>query len=385
MRKQYRQVIHLVEGSESYGVAAVLRQISMYMPFVRFMALAPGEMTQKLPPEQLLWLGDRSLTMGGVGKSSWRGILSIVAIIPRWWAIAGDIANAMPALPILVHCHSIFIVILSALVMLRRPSLDMRVLFHFHSTMNPRRLMGVLPVIQRVIVGLVADGVVAVSQAVADYWRPLRCPVWVVYNGVESHMPSSLPAYFVQRPGVRNILIAASLSHDKGHQVAIDAMQLLGSRVSEFHLWIAGGATDEALNPFAKELRNLIQQYDLDSHVTLLGYLTDLRNLIPLMWICLQQRITPEPCSIWVLEAMSAGLPLVASATGGTPELVRHGQDGLLVPPDNPRSVAEAILLLADDSALRDRLAANGSRRAKNYSVQNFIDNIAQIYAEFSR
>ncbi len=248
--------------------------------------------------------------------------------------------------------------------------------------MNPRRLFGMLPYIQRFVVGYAVDGIVAVSNAVADYWRPIRCPIWVVYNGVDSYKPSLWPSYYSSRLGVRDVLIAGSLSHEKGHLVAVEAMRLLGSRVKEFHLWIAGGPLDEVTNLFAGELRKKIKQYDLEKHVTLLGYVSDLREFAPLVWVALQQRITPEPCGLWILEALSAGLPIIASDTGGTAELARHELESLLVPPGNPEAVADAMLRLADDNDLRERLAENALRRAEQFTVQRLIKNISRVYGE---
>ena len=65
---------------------------------------------------------------------------------------------------------------------------------------------------------------------------------------------------------------------------------------------------------------------------------------------------TPEPYATSVVQAMMAGTPVIATATGGTPELVRDGVTGLLVPPRAPRAIADAILRLASSSALRARL-----------------------------
>jgi glycosyltransferase involved in cell wall biosynthesis len=61
-----------------------------------------------------------------------------------------------------------------------------------------------------------------------------------------------------------------------------------------------------------------------------------------------------------MVEAMAAGLPVVSTAVSGIPELVRDGENGLLVPPEDPAALASALLKLAADASLRDRLAVAG-------------------------
>jgi glycosyltransferase involved in cell wall biosynthesis len=69
-----------------------------------------------------------------------------------------------------------------------------------------------------------------------------------------------------------------------------------------------------------------------------------------------------ESCSMALLEAMAAGLPIVATRVDGTPELIEHGYNGLLVAPSDARALAAAILQLADDPAQRERFAAANRR-----------------------
>jgi glycosyltransferase involved in cell wall biosynthesis len=67
-----------------------------------------------------------------------------------------------------------------------------------------------------------------------------------------------------------------------------------------------------------------------------------------------------EGIPVALMEAMSAGLPVVASRTGGIPELVHHERNGLLVPPADPDALADALERLAKDSALRERMGRAG-------------------------
>lgn len=376
-------MLHLIAGDEGYGVATVLRQFYRHFPEVAFIAVAPGKMAAEFAGSRLIWVGSQRLGIR-IQHSSTGALLSLLLGIPRMWQIGRQIALNVPSGPILIHCHSLQTALVAGIARILRGRGEIKVLFHFHSTMNRRRLLGLIAVLQRQVIGHSADGIVAVSRAVSEYWKPIACPVWVVHNGMEAHTGSA-PSYFKRKLGLSEVLLAGSLSQEKGQLVAVEALHLLGGNANRFHLWIAGGPIDPAVNPFAVVLKDAIRRYRLDAQVTLLGEKSDLRDLASAVDIGLQLRVTVEPCSMWVLEALAAGLPLVASSTGGTPELVRHEMEGLLVPPGDPAAVAEALWRLSEDLALRARLSASAAKRAQEFSVGNFVAKIRAIYAQFNR
>jgi glycosyltransferase involved in cell wall biosynthesis len=89
-----------------------------------------------------------------------------------------------------------------------------------------------------------------------------------------------------------------------------------------------------------------------------------------------------ESFGLSVLEAMSAGLPIIASRVGALPELVRHGVDGLLVPPSDPPALARAMGLLLEDSELRRRMAVAAGERAGLYSWKAVVMGYEKAYGD---
>jgi glycosyltransferase involved in cell wall biosynthesis len=78
---------------------------------------------------------------------------------------------------------------------------------------------------------------------------------------------------------------------------------------------------------------------------------------------------------------MAAGLPVVATAVGGTPELVIDGETGLLVPPRDPAALAQAILTLLTDPGLAQRLGENGRLRvADQFTIRQMVQQTEQLY-----
>jgi glycosyltransferase involved in cell wall biosynthesis len=140
-----------------------------------------------------------------------------------------------------------------------------------------------------------------------------------------------------------------------------------------FRLWIAGDGPDRGA--VAAEVRRLA----LDDAVVLLGARDDIDDLLAAADVfVLSSRSEGLPMSI--LEAMAAGLPVVASAVGGVPEVV-DDTTGALVPPGDPAALASALVRLVADPGLRERLGNAGRRRAEHdFSVDEFRRAHVEVY-----
>ena len=93
-----------------------------------------------------------------------------------------------------------------------------------------------------------------------------------------------------------------------------------------------------------------------------------------------------EGFGIVLLEAMLAGLPVVATRVSAVPEIVEDGVTGILVPPDDAEAVAVAISRLLDDETLREQFGASGRRRAlAEFSVAQMADRTLDVYDEALR
>lgn len=146
----------------------------------------------------------------------------------------------------------------------------------------------------------------------------------------------------------------------KGHQDHMAAIRQMMDAGQDVHLEIAG-EDDDGGNGYRKVLEARIKELGLENNVTLLGAIDAdaVRDklLAAHMFVLASWA---EPLGVVYMEAMSCGLPTIGTAAGGVPELITHGTDGILVPPQNPEALAAAITSLAADPNRGTAIAAAG-------------------------
>jgi glycosyltransferase involved in cell wall biosynthesis len=170
--------------------------------------------------------------------------------------------------------------------------------------------------------------------------------------------------------------VVARLEPEKGHRYLLEALPAIVNAVPNPWLLLVGeGPEADALRAQAGSLPLAAQR------VVIAGFQTDIEAVT----LALDVAVLPslrEAQGLALLEAMAARRPVVASAVGGIPETIRDGKDGLLVPPADPQALAAAIVRLARDAKLRDRLAASGRRRVERFSVTASVRRVEAIYEE---
>jgi len=210
-----------------------------------------------------------------------------------------------------------------------------------------------------------ADARIAVSRAVARYVT--GGPVDVVY-------PSTVAGELTAAARGDEFIIgsACRLEGVKGIAYLLEAFALLRGN---YRLEIAGSGSQEA------ELMRLASQLGVQSKVKFLGWRTDLHELMA-RWHVYVQPSLDEGFGLAALEAMAAGLPVIATAAGGLTELVRNGETGLLVPARQAPGLAHAIAAIESDEKLRLRMARAGRRRAiSRFDPRRMSEQISAIYS----
>jgi glycosyltransferase involved in cell wall biosynthesis len=224
---------------------------------------------------------------------------------------------------------------------------------------------------------LVANSRVAAAEAIEED-RLLPSRVHVVPNAV-------LPA--VSRPEDRGRfraswgvddehLVVGSVGNykpAKGLAMLLDVADRLRDRAPRLRYVLVGEG------PLRGALEDQIRRLELGSLVRLHGAEPDARKVYSSFDILVQASETEGLPNV-ILEAASAGLPIVATAAGGTPEVITHDLDALLVTIGDTDGLATALRRLAEDPALRDRLGRAARRRAVDFSAERLVRDTAAIY-----
>jgi len=162
----------------------------------------------------------------------------------------------------------------------------------------------------------------------------------------------------------------------KGIIYLIRALAVLHKDSPGVRLEIAGSG------PERSALEHEIHLQRLEDRVSFLGWQAELERLMA-TWDIYVQPSLGEPFGIAALEAMAAGLPVVATAAGGLPELVEDGRTGWLVPPCDPVALADRIRVLLLNPDQQRSMGSAGRKRAREaFSVDRMVNEISSIYDE---
>ena len=174
----------------------------------------------------------------------------------------------------------------------------------------------------------------------------------------------------------RTVLLGAvgRLTAVKGHIHLLEAMRILVSKQIDTHLVILGDG------PLRKQLEGMVAEYKIQKNVDFVGHQSTVSDFIEAMDIFVLPSLH-EGIPMVLLEAMALSRPIVASKTGGVPEVIQHGENGLLVEPGNPEAIAEAIETLIRQVANADQLGRNGRIRVtQNFTANIMAEKTADLY-----
>jgi glycosyltransferase involved in cell wall biosynthesis len=223
-------------------------------------------------------------------------------------------------------------------------------------------------------------------------------PVGAVFPGirVERWLPPLTPPPVddAVRPRVRSelgtpegtvvILQASRLERWKGQAVHLAALERLND-VPGWMCWVAGGAQKAGEAGFLAELRSAAERSGIADRVRFLGQRADVPRLMAAADVYCQPNTGPEPFGITLVEALSAGLPVVTSALGGAAEIVDE-TCGVLTTAGDTAAVAAALRGLIRDSSRRRTLGAAGPNRAESLcDPQRALRRLAALLSGVAR
>lgn len=215
------------------------------------------------------------------------------------------------------------------------------------------------------ILGACADRIVCISRAVRDSLLKeapnLASKSGVIYNAVSATTGNGA----VKHVGLREELdvpqsaqlvgMVGRISHWKGQEILAEAASMVLLNHPELH-FVAVGSYFADQSQYLKELESKIRSLGLDKRFHLADYRSNVTDVYRALDIFVLPSRKPEPFGRVTVEAMMQGRAVIATNHGGTCELIQDGVTGILVPPSDPKSLADAINLLLSNPALRERM-----------------------------
>ena len=274
----------------------------------------------------------------------------------------------------ILHFHEPFVPFLSPTVLQASRTVNVGT-FHAFGGFSPSYWVG------RRFAGDLASrlhGRIAVSGAARHFIsRYFPGEYRIIPNGVELDRFERAEPYEQLRDGVLNILFVGRLEERKGLIHLLKAYHRLRKRHVDARLLVVGAG------PKLREYRRYVGLRGIRD-VEFLGRVTDeekARYFASADVFC-APATGQESFGIVLLEAMAAGVPIVASDIHGYKQVVQRGVQGLLVEPRKPRALAAALYTLALDPELRDRMGEAGRARAPEFSWERVTEQVIDFYRE---
>lgn len=170
------------------------------------------------------------------------------------------------------------------------------------------------------------------------------------------------------------IIVLGRLAANKGHRFLIEAAPMILARFPNTHFVFAG-------NPEGRtDLDQRIRALGLERHFTLIGFRSDVVNLLRSSDVFVLPSLA-EGFSLSIIEALAAGLPVIATRVGGAAEILKDGRNGFLVPPADIGALGQAVLhVLSLDAPARESLRQAAQETARHFSFDTTAQKMAEIY-----
>jgi glycosyltransferase involved in cell wall biosynthesis len=167
----------------------------------------------------------------------------------------------------------------------------------------------------------------------------------------------------------------------KGHADLLKALVKVRSSFENCRLLIVGEDDPRATpggGSYKSELEVMTKELGLEGHVIFSGFRSDIAQILAGSDVFAMPTFE-EPCAVAFLEAMAMRKPVVALDSGGTPQLVEHGESGLLSPPQDIDQLAANLLTMARDRSLRERMGSAGLSRVKRLFYPARMSNDVEV------
>jgi glycosyltransferase involved in cell wall biosynthesis len=211
------------------------------------------------------------------------------------------------------------------------------------------------------------------------------CRIVAIPNGVDidAHADGHKDVERWRFSGRQMVLIVGHLSEVKGYPTFIRAAHQIAKELPDCQFVALGGETTTP--GYLSYLEGFARDLGIADRIHFVGWRQDVPEILRAADVMVLPS-QAEGLSLAILEAMAAGLPVVATDVGGTSEAVLDGETGFLIPPDDPRALSEAVLVILRDPEFARRLGDAGRRRAAAlFSLERVVKSVEDLYGQLLR
>lgn len=259
--------------------------------------------------------------------------------------------------------------------------LSVPVIWHVHNWFNDKKSIALLNVMGQM---KSVKRVVFVSNAVQEQFPKLHNKSEVIYNSIDEtlftngNLQNRNPIRNLGVPEGKKIVSTIGLiMPEKGQDVFLKAIPMVLKEYKDVHFLIIGGIRD---THYYNRLLKQVERLKLDLHVTFTGHRTDVPHLFK--GIYLNTINSFEACPLVLLEGYASGVPTVGNAIGGTSELIKHLETGLLYEKDDEKKLSEAIIKLLKDEELFKKMRRNCLKYSRMFDSQKYNNKVCNVVRE---
>jgi glycosyltransferase involved in cell wall biosynthesis len=223
--------------------------------------------------------------------------------------------------------------------------------------------------------------IVANSKATAfRFSSHFRGKIDVVYNGFDLEWLRELNIIkpVLMKDGWISILVVARVSPWKRHDLILAAFEKIALTEKNAHL-ICVGEKDHSEPAWWDELYQKTKVSPFSERIHWIGPVDDIRPWYRSASMMVLPS-TNEPFGRVVVEAMACGVPVIATRSGGVPEIITHLQNGMLVPENDAEAISVAIMKILHDESLKKRIVEEGLKQAERFSMDLHIEQMVKVF-----
>ncbi|MBB6176073.1 glycosyltransferase involved in cell wall biosynthesis [Anoxybacillus tengchongensis] len=291
---------------------------------------------------------------------------SFLALLPHYWHVAKYLLK-----------HSIDVVYTSQfrsqlVVAWLAKVLRKKVVWHIHGEESLQNMLGKLAV-------LFSDRIIVVSDRICKHYQDMfpeyQHKFHTVYNGISLDAVKENQ----KKTDIYRLVIVGTLIEEKRQDLAIKACAQLKELGFPIRLDIVGEKPPWKSNEYKDRLKRLVETYELSGEVSFLGWIEQPQQILSQAHIFLLPSDT-EGMPLSILEAMSIGLPCVATDVGGVSELIEHGETGFVVNKGDDRELVHALRALIENEHLRLQMGQKSKERyEKLFTKEKFLEGVARV------